>query len=92
MIVDHIDNNKTNNTLSNLQVITNRENCSKDKKDGTSMFTGVSWHKNVKKWCATIHMNGKSNHLGYFVDEIEAAKEYQLALKSLITSKQLVAA
>ena len=41
IVVDHIDNNKLNNKLYNLQLITHRENISKDKKNKTSKFIGV---------------------------------------------------
>jgi hypothetical protein len=34
-VIDHIDNNKENNNLSNLQYITNRQNSSKDKNSKT---------------------------------------------------------
>jgi len=43
LIVDHKDNNPLNNRLSNLQLISQRENTSKDKK-GSSKYTGVSWN------------------------------------------------
>lgn len=32
LVIDHIDNNKLNNNLYNLQLITQKENCNKDKK------------------------------------------------------------
>ena len=82
IVVDHIDNNKLNNKLYNLQLITNRENLSKDKKSN-SKYTGVCWHKSVKKWQSRIGINGKMKHLGYFTDEKEAAQAYQNELKKL---------
>ncbi len=79
--VDHINNIKTDNRLVNLQLITNRENSSKDKKNGTSKYTGVSWSKLINKWKAEIAINGKVKNLGYFIDEYVAHLEYEKALK-----------
>jgi hypothetical protein len=83
IVVDHIDNNKLNNHLSNLQLISQRDNASKDKKNGSSEYPGVCWHKNLNKWVSYIKINGKLKHLGYFVSEEEAAEAYQNALKML---------
>ena len=83
IVVDHIDNDKTNNKLSNLQLISNRENLSKDKKGCSSKYTGVSWNKSVNKWVANITINGKVKYLGYYTEELEAAKAYQNALNAL---------
>lgn len=84
-VVDHIDFNKLNNQLSNLQLITTRENLSKDKFRGnySSRLVGVHWSKNANKWRACIYTNGKQKHLGYFDSEIEASKAYQKALNKL---------
>ena len=79
--VDHINNIKTDNRVINLQIITNRENLSKDKKNGTSKYTGVSWSKSRNKWIAEITINGKGKHLGYFIDEYVAHLVYEKALK-----------
>lgn len=81
LIVDHIDNNKLNNKLENLQLITARENCSKDRK-GSSKYTGVSWNKKANKWQSHITINYKLKNLGYFTDELEASETYQKALKN----------
>ena len=81
-IVDHKDNIKTNNKLSNLKLITNRKNLSKNKK-GTSKYTGVSWNKNKNKWIAQIYMNGKNKNLGYFDNEYSAHIKYQQELMNM---------
>ena len=80
LVVDHKDNNPTNDRLYNLQLITHRENCSKDKK-GTSKHTGVYWHKLSKKWKSQIRVNGKRKALGLFTNELEAANAYKKALE-----------
>jgi len=81
VVVDHIDNNSLNNNLSNLQLISNRKNLSKDRKGGTSKYTGVSWKKSRKVWLAKILIDGKVEHLGGFKSEALAGKEYKRALK-----------
>ena len=80
LIVDHINNDKLDNTVENLQYITQRLNSSKDKKNTSSIYTGVSWNKEKKKWKSCIRINGKSKHLGYFTDELEASNTYQKAI------------
>jgi hypothetical protein len=82
IIVDHIDNNKENNCLSNLQLISHRENLSKDKKNKTSKYTGVIWHKFHKKWTASIRFGKSRKYLGYFENEYDAHLTYQNELKN----------
>jgi hypothetical protein len=82
LIVDHIDNNKLNNKLSNIQLITHRENNSKDRV-GTSKYAGVSWSKTSNKWNAKISINKELKHLGYFDCELAAAKAYNDKLKTI---------
>tara|TARA_R110000823_G_C15866239_1_gene493712 strand:- start:463 stop:981 length:519 start_codon:yes stop_codon:yes gene_type:complete len=85
LVVDHINNVKTDNRLENLQVISHRENSSKDKK-GSSEYTGVSWNKRAKKWKVSLKSNGKEKHLGYFTDELKASEAYQNALSNIINN------
>ena len=82
IVVDHISNDKSNNRLDNLQVITNRENKSKDKV-GLSKFTGVCWHKKSSKWFVRIGIGYERIYLGCFDNEEEAGSTYQLALKHI---------
>lgn len=82
LVIDHIDNNKTNNKLENLQIITQRENASKDRK-GTSKYTGVSWNKIHNKWESYITINKKRKFLGYYVNELEASEVYKNKVNEL---------
>ena len=84
IVVDHIDNNPLNNNLNNLQLISNRENLSKDKKGGHSKYIGVTWDNNAKKWRSSIYVNGKSKYLGIFIDELKAANAYQKELNNIV--------
>lgn len=76
-VIDHDDNDTTNNHLDNLKRVTQRQNSSKNFKGSTSKYTGVTWHKPNKKWMAYIQINGKQKTLGYFENEEDAHKEYQ---------------
>ena len=79
IVVDHIDNNPLNNHNSNLQLITHRENSSKDKK--RKLPLGVQNNGNMFQ--SKIYFNGKNIHLGLFDTPQEASECYQNALKSI---------
>jgi len=83
LIVDHINNNKLDNRLDNLQLVTQRHNISKDVKNVSSKYTGVCWDKSKSKWKSSIHINSKDKHLGYFPNELEAHQAYQKALSAI---------
>lgn len=76
LIVDHINDNKFDNRLENLQVITQRENSYKTQGKYSSKYKGVSWSKTLKKWRARARNNGLEIVLGYFDNEIDAKTEY----------------
>ena len=83
IVVDHINHDKLNNRLENLQLITNRENCSKDVKNKSSKYTGVSWDKARNKWVSQIKINGKTVPLGRYKCELVASIVYQKKLKEV---------
>jgi len=80
IVVDHINEIKTDDRLKNLQLLTSGENVSKSKKNKTSRYVGVCWDKNAEKWLSRIMINGKSLHLGHFDIEVEAFYAYLKAL------------
>lgn len=43
---------------------------------GASRYRGVSWNKNCKKWRAQVWKGNEVFHIGYFDDEVSAAKAY----------------
>ena len=83
--IDHIDGNKQNNRIDNLQLLTCRENITKEWeiKKKTSKFVGVNWHKEQKKWQARILINKKRRYLGLFESEHKANLKYQEALREI---------
>ena len=73
--IDHINHNRTDNSLLNLREVTNKENHRNrtKQKNNTSGATGVQWNKKSKKWAACIHEDrSKRIHLGYFCEFSEA--------------------
>ncbi len=83
--IDHIDGNRSNNNLDNLRHCTyteNNRNCTK-RENTSSRFKGVAFRKRVNKWQAYININGRQKHLGYFLDEKDAARAYDEAAKEL---------
>ena len=87
IVVDHMNNNSLDNRVENLQLITNRENTSKDKKRGSSQYVGVYWHKTYNKWISSIRINNIKVSLGYFIDEYDAHLAYQSKLKEILTNQ-----
>lgn len=83
IVVDHINNDKTDNRLDNLQLITQRENKTKDQKKSSSIYTGVVWSKSVGKWMSSIRYNGKKIYLGYFIKEYDAHIAYKNKLNEI---------
>ena len=77
-VVDHFDNDPTNDRLENLQVITHRKNITKDRKDGSSKYPGVSLERG--QWKATTSINNKEIYLGHYSNELSAAIVYRAAL------------
>jgi len=43
---------------------------------GASRFRGVSWNKNCKRWRAQVWKGNEVFHIGYYDNEVEAAKAY----------------
>ena len=86
-VINHIDGNVKNNNIHNLEIVTHRYNCSiaysKNKESFSSIFVGVTWNKEKRKWCSQIRINKKKTHLGYFNTELEASNAYQLKLSTL---------
>ena len=80
LVVDHIDNDRLNNKASNLQMIAHRLNTSKDRKNKTSKYIGVSMSKGENKWRTSIYINKSRFIIGSFSCEEEANKAYQKAL------------
>lgn len=81
--IDHKDTNGLNNQRSNLRPATRPQNGAnaRPRIGGSSSYKGVSWCRNRGKWQAHIRVAGRSRGLGYFTDEVAAAKAYDTAAR-----------
>ena len=82
-VINHIDGNKLNNKISNLRIITKAQSAMSRKSapNSSTQYIGVSFTKQTNKWKATIQVDKKAKHLGFFDTEIEAAKARDIATK-----------
>lgn len=83
LVVNHINFNKLDNRVENLEVITQRENSNQKHLKSTSKYTGVSWHKKDKKWQSLIMINGKLKYLGSYICETKANIIYEIELNKI---------
>lgn len=67
-VIDHADDNRSNNAIANLQLATVSQNGSRRPapKHNTSGITGVSWNSRRLKWEAYITVNSSRIALGFF--------------------------
>jgi hypothetical protein len=84
LFVDHINHNGWDNRKANLRPATPADNARYaryPKINTTSKYRGVWYNRQTGKWRATIVVNRKRKQIGYFRNEIDAAKAYDKAAK-----------
>ena len=81
--IDHIDRNKTNNSITNLRWVSrSNNNRNKPKKqNSSSKYIGVSLHKPTGKYQAKISINNKNKHIGLYETEEDAGKAFDDYIK-----------
>ena len=79
LVIDHIDNNRSNNSVNNIQIVSQRENCTKDKK--SNLMLGVSYYNN--KYYSRISVNGTNEYLGRYESELDAHEAYMKRRKEI---------
>ena len=77
--VDHINRTPNDNRVENLRWITGSNNSrnTKNRKEKTSSYRGVSWDKSRNKWSSNITINRKNIYLGRFKTEEEAYEAWR---------------
>lgn len=92
-IIDHINGDKADNRISNLQDVTVSQNAENTRRprgsNKTSQYLGVSWNTASGKYVAQIMMSGKAKFLGYFQKEEEARDAYLEAKRRLHRNCQI---
>ncbi len=85
LFVDHINHNGLDNRKKNLRLCTRTQNARNrlPRRGGFSKYKGVSWNTKRKVFIAAISVGGKKQYLGYFDDQIKAAKAYDKKAKEL---------
>lgn len=78
---DHRDGDGLNNRRSNLRLCTNAQNQQNTgARSGSSGFKGVSWNSRKGLWLVQFRWDGRYHYVGYFRDEIAAARAYDAAI------------
>ena len=73
-IIDHIDNDRSNNRIENLREVTQQQNCLNriTHRNNKSGYKNVIWHKKTAKWSVVMSVNGERQWLGTY-DDLELA-------------------
>lgn len=81
-LVDHINRNTLDNRISNLRVVTPRENTC-NMVTNTSGCAGVGYHKATQRWRAYYNNKNKHISLGYYntkEEAVEARRKFERTL------------
>ncbi len=86
MIVDHINNNRSDNRIENLRLATkteNSQNTLKTQKKKSSKYKGVYYSSAKDRWIAKTMFDGKPYHIGTYRTEEDAHRAYKEATQIL---------
>jgi hypothetical protein len=83
LVINHKNFKPWINCVSNLEIVTQRENANLKHKKSSSQYVGVCLKKPSYKWQARIVINRKRINLGTFINEIDAHNAYQKALSEI---------
>jgi len=83
--VDHINRNRLDNRRSNLRLATDGENARNCKRNtrNTSGYKGVHFDDRVRRWGASVVLDGRAYWMGLFDTPEQAAFAYDFAATAL---------
>lgn len=77
--VDHVNGNGLDNRRCNLRECTHAQNMqNRIKTVGSSKYKGVTWNKQSSLWASSIRHCYKAIFIGYFKNEEDAARAYNV--------------
>lgn len=77
-IIDHIDQNRTNDKIENLREVNKSQNNHNSIFiRGKITYRGVYYHKGIKKYVAQIRLFGKGRYLGAYSTPELASQRYE---------------
>ena len=85
MFVDHINHNGLDNRKANLRPATQAQNARNRRKlhrsNFHSKYKGLTWYRREKRWAVRIMVDRNARFIGYFDNELDAARAYDQAAK-----------
>ena len=82
-VINHINFDRKDNRVTNLEITSQRENTSRNHIISTSKYVGVCYRKDADKWQSRIVIKGKRVSLGFYNNEYDAHVAYQNKLNEL---------
>lgn len=80
--INHINGDRQDNNLDNLEVVTNRENNQRKTRHLDGRLPGAHFHKRDKAWMSSGKIEGKTKYFGYYKTEQEAHEAYLKGIKN----------
>jgi hypothetical protein len=77
LVIDHINENKLDNRLENLRIVSQKFNVSRSQGENISKYKGITYDKKSDKWMCKIMIVGEKKYLGIFKTKKEAIEVYK---------------
>lgn len=77
LVVDHINENKLDNRLENLRIVSKKFSSSINRGENISKYKGITYDKKTDKWKCKITIASEKKYLGVFKTKKEAIEVYK---------------